>query len=82
MDKAFWVLKNLFSHWVFSNMHVYFFLITDTMQGILVLGVCLSFVFHEYDTVVFLIVVPLAENIISFLDEMFELNFMDNLLIR
>ena len=48
-------------------MHVYFFLITDTMQEILVLGVCLSFVFHEYDTVIFLIVVPLAEKIISFL---------------
>ena len=48
-------------------MHVYFFLITDTMQEILVLGVCLSFVFHEYDTVIFLIVVPLAEKINSFL---------------
>lgn len=48
-------------------MHVYFFLITDTMQEILVLGVCLSFVLHEYDTVIFLIVVPLAEKIISFL---------------
>ena len=47
-----------------------------------ILGVCLSFVFHEYDTVIFLIVVPLAEKIISFLDDMFELNFMDNLLIR
>ena len=29
------------------------------------LGVCLSFVFHEYDTMISLIVVPLAE-VISF----------------
>ena len=48
-------------------MHVYFFLITDTTQEILVLGVCVSFVCHEYDTVISLIVVPLTEKIISFL---------------
>ena len=45
---------------------VLFFLSKPKKRKYQFLGVCLSFVFHEYDTMISLIVVPLAE-VISFL---------------